>query len=314
MAPSRGFITIATGKDVYYSLARNLLASYKYHTRDPLPFAILCDRENEVTREFDDVVIIDSPARAFYDKLRILDLAPYDENIFIDADCLAYSDLNGLWDYFRDYVHPFGFFGGVLPLDSEKSWIDVENAGVFKDRLERQLICQGGIYYVRRDCPEGFKKTVDYIFRNYDSFQFKNSFRVTTADEPIFALACAVHKYYPLYSWQDIFCYYPRIRRPYSLDIRSGALDYVFLWQEESARFNNGKYLLHWGTEHTRGWLYFRETERLISASEGRMFNPVRPAFRYVRANLKSAVRKLLPYKFKVSVYNLFHPPKTQGQ
>lgn len=46
---SRGFVTIATGKEEYYRLAHNLLLSYKYHTENPLPFALLCDRENEYT-------------------------------------------------------------------------------------------------------------------------------------------------------------------------------------------------------------------------------------------------------------------------
>ena len=70
---ARGFVTIATGKDEYFVLARNLLASYRFHTQDPLPFAVICDRENAWTKDFDDVVLVDSPKRSFADKLRILD-------------------------------------------------------------------------------------------------------------------------------------------------------------------------------------------------------------------------------------------------
>lgn len=89
---TRGFITIATGKELYYTLASNLLKSYRLFTDEPCPFAILCDRENEVTAEFDDVVILDHPLNSFWDKFELLKLAPYDETIFIDADCLAYAD------------------------------------------------------------------------------------------------------------------------------------------------------------------------------------------------------------------------------
>ena len=48
---TRGFITIATGKELYYQLAKNLLLSYKLFTDQPYPFAIMCDRENEFTKD-----------------------------------------------------------------------------------------------------------------------------------------------------------------------------------------------------------------------------------------------------------------------
>lgn len=41
---TRGFITLATGKELYYQLARNLLMSYRLYTQNPMPFAIMCDR------------------------------------------------------------------------------------------------------------------------------------------------------------------------------------------------------------------------------------------------------------------------------
>ena len=48
----KGFVTIACGKDEYYQMACNLLKSYKLHNPDGVPFAILCDRENEYTKQF----------------------------------------------------------------------------------------------------------------------------------------------------------------------------------------------------------------------------------------------------------------------
>lgn len=308
----RGFVTIATGKDEYFVLARNLLASYRFHTQDPLPFAIICDRENAWTNDFDDVVFVNSPKRSFADKLRILDLSPYDETIFIDADCLAYSDLNGLWQYFEG-APPFCVLGDTLPPDSDQAWLRIENAGVFKDRLDRQMVCQGGVYYVRKDCPEEFKETVGYVFEHYDDFKFKGSFGVMTCDETIFTLACAVHRFYPLFSWHRVFAYYPVVTRIDRLDIRTGTLEYAFKWQTE-CQPDNGRHLFHWGMEHTRDWLYFREVERLRSASKGRRFNPVRPAFQYVRTHLKLAVLRILPYNLKVYFFKRLHPPKPEEQ
>lgn len=56
---TRGFITIATGKDLYYQLARNLILSYRLFCETPFPFAILCDRENECTALFDKVILFE---------------------------------------------------------------------------------------------------------------------------------------------------------------------------------------------------------------------------------------------------------------
>ena len=65
----RGFITLAVGEQKYYELARNLLKSYKFHTKDPMPFAIVCDRENEITRLFDIAVILENSSYSYMDKM-----------------------------------------------------------------------------------------------------------------------------------------------------------------------------------------------------------------------------------------------------
>ena len=96
----RGFVTIATGADRYYVLAQNLLHSYKCFAQEPLPFAIIADRENAYTAEFDHVILISDASNSYNDKLKLFRELPYDETIFIDADSLAYGDLNVWWDIF----------------------------------------------------------------------------------------------------------------------------------------------------------------------------------------------------------------------
>lgn len=300
----RGFVTIATGKLEYYELAYHLLVSYKYHTSNPLPFAILCEKKNRFTDAFDDVVLIDAPRRAFTDKLRILDLSPYEETIFIDADSLAYSDLNGLWDLFRD-APPFGLIGETVPLDSERAWLSLDNTGVFRDAVEKFIICQGGIYYVRKDCPEDFKATARYILEHYYDFDFR-VFRVIPCDETILSLACSVHKIYPSHNLGEVFCYYPKVRKVHQMDIRKGELEYEYIWQEPGGT-NEGRFLVHWGTRGTRGWVYARELERLISSSRHQGFNPFRLLFRYVRSFLRTLPSRF-PYSFKSYIFKILHP------
>ena len=99
MNQTKGFLTIATGREEYYRIASNLLRSYRMFCKTPLPFAILADKENTYTEGFDDVIIFPERANNSYlDKLSLGEYLPYDINIFIDADCLAYGDLNQLFD------------------------------------------------------------------------------------------------------------------------------------------------------------------------------------------------------------------------
>ena len=93
----RGFVTIATGKTHYYKIAKNLLDSYRLNTGGKYPFAIICDRENEYTAAFDKVVLLKSPSHSYLDKLRLFDCLPWEETIFIDADCLVYGDIDRWW-------------------------------------------------------------------------------------------------------------------------------------------------------------------------------------------------------------------------
>lgn len=57
--PTRGFCTIATGNEKYYEMAAQLLRSYRKHTKDDIPFAIICDRENKNVLGFDKVVLME---------------------------------------------------------------------------------------------------------------------------------------------------------------------------------------------------------------------------------------------------------------
>ena len=125
---TRGFITIATGGDWYYQLAENLLLSYRLLCEKPMPFAILCDRENEHTKCFDQTIVFTPTGKPFFDKFELLRLAPFDETIFIDADCLAYRDLNEFWDFFAgaDDVSGAGY---NVPADSDRGLYRLADIG-----------------------------------------------------------------------------------------------------------------------------------------------------------------------------------------
>lgn len=257
----KGFLTVATGKEMYYVLAHNLLMSYRLHSAEPMPFAILCDRFNEWTADFDEAVIIDNPSRSFLDKVRIIDLSPFDETIFIDADCLAYRDLNGLWDIFKDSPD-LGVLGQTYPNDSDEGWWTHENLGDLGDKVGYKMTCQGGMYYVRnngKDIRE-FSQLCQEILARYNDFKFK-LFPTKPEDENIFTLASAVSGWLPVRDWYELFGYYPEMK-VVSIEIKSGKLEYE--WTKDPGNVRKDAFFVHFGTYNAKnGWLYNREAFKL---------------------------------------------------
>lgn len=303
-AARKGFITIATGRDEYFVLAHNLLLSYRFFSRSRTPFAIICDRENEYTADFDTVVLMDNPQRSVYDKLRLPELAPFDETIFIEADCLAYRDLNDMWEIFEDGPD-FGALGTVQPLDSNQGWIRAEFLGEYRERVKYQYLHQGGVYYMRKGRLDAFIRTCQDIYLHREDFNFK-----LPNEEPIFALACLLHGFPPVKDWCDIFCFYPVVTVT-RMDIRRGILSFSTSYLPQSAP---GLFLTHWGSEHTREALYKREMDTVTAlAGQGRhasMLIPVRIRLQIAYFRFKDRFKHLVPLKIKGLAWRIFH--KTQ--
>lgn len=253
---NRGFVTIATGREEYYILAHNLLMSYRFHSRSQVPFAVICDKENEYTADFDKVVLMDNPKYSVFDKLRLPELAPYDETIFIEADCLVYADLNGMWNLFKDGPD-FGGLGIPLSLDDKRGWIRPEFLGKYTSLVKEQCWHQGGVYFMRKGSLKDFMLTCEDIYLHLDDFHFG-----LPNEEPIFILACMVHGYKPVKNWVDVFCYYPECDIT-MLDILYGVLEFNLKSDRNMVRL--GAFLVHWGTSNTQEELYQREVQALVS-------------------------------------------------
>lgn len=259
MKKTRGFVTIATGDKRYYMLAANLLASYKRQSDHPLPFAIIAEEENEYTRLFDTTVIIDTPARSFMDKIKLPEYVPYDENIFIDADCLVYQDINFLFDYFDKGIGLFSAIGEELPLDSDEGWFKKENIGEFADQIAYVAHLHGGMYFIRKDKEKAdlFIQTCKKIITQYSNYQFRIFEK--PADEPVFALVMAVH-HLPMVPYQpDIMCFYPSAVS-FDADIRIQRALFEVPWYTGVI---NGK-IVHWANFNTNKAVYRREVDRLV--------------------------------------------------
>lgn len=253
---TKGFITLATGSEDYYRLAKNLLHSYRFFSDRPLPFAILADRENEYTAEFDDVLILKNGANNSYlDKLSLGEYLPYDINIFIDSDCLAFGDLNKIFDCF-DNADDFSCFGRTLPLDDRTGWFEYENLDDLKSQVSYIVGLHGGIYYMRKGemCNKIFQ-TAKSLVEDYYKFKFKGKFD-TPGDEPLIALSMAVNGCHPvLFDREKICCYWEYVDCM-SIDITEG--------RARVERDPKGDtILLHFGTRYTRELKYKQQIELL---------------------------------------------------
>lgn len=252
----KGFITIATGKEMYYKLAYNLLRSYRYFCKASLPFSILCDRENRYTDAFDNVIVFpNGAANSYLDKLCLGEYLPYDENIFIDSDCLAYGDLNQLFNYFQN-ADDFSCFGRVLSLDDKTGWFEYENLGDLKSQVNYVVGLHGGIYYMRNtELTRSVLQTAKDLISNYSLYRFKGKFD-SPGDEPVVALSMAINKCKPVSFDRDAICCYWEYVGCMKIDITKG------LARVEIEPSGN-TILLHWGTRYTRELEYQKQIDLL---------------------------------------------------
>lgn len=250
---TRGFVTIATGNPFYYELAINLLMSYKLYTASPYPFAIICDKENEYTAQFDDVVLLSDAKKNYFDKFELLIRAPYDETIFIDADCLAYGDLNQYWDYFKD-ADPFTAGGYDFPIDSQDGLFWEDSIGDYKGRVHWKPSIHGGLYYIRRGAVcDAIYAEYQNIMDHYQEYRWPDN----CVDEPVFGLAMAAHGCHSTVEYPDNYVY-PWLTVSLSCDIFTGKCTYTTV----NGEFVSQGKMIHWSVRNCKKPLYRFESEK----------------------------------------------------
>lgn len=262
---SKGFVTIATGEERYYELAYNLLVSYRKHTKNPLPFCIIAEEENQYTSSFDKVIVLRNATRSYIDKLSLFCNIPFDQNIFIDADCLAYKDLNDLFDVFPK--KGVSCVGKHYPLDNTTDgYFTSDNIYDYKDCIDYIPDLHGGVIWYKND--ETTRRIYHECLRiipNYSKFKFR--YFEKPADEPILALAIAANKCQLIdrdNSLASRFILFRPIVKKVNCDIHKGKLSYN----------NNGKltqdvYLCHWGNSNCN---YYEYKNEVISLMRNRKF------------------------------------------
>lgn len=276
-----GFITIATGSEKYHKMAYTLMISYKLTSENPYRFAVITDKETTYTDCFDDVIVIEDATKTYMDKVALLINSPYRETIFIDADCIAFNDLNKYWDYFKN-ASDFSGFGRILPLDAKDGWFNKDNLGKYKDKISNILDVHGGIYFIRKGdiCNQMYNISQD-IVRNYNEYSFRRFKK--PADEPILALAMALTKCLPVKSKSNNYAW---LRRTSNIkaDFFSKKLNYRF----DNTDTEDGM-LMHFGSSRTIAPLYLIESKKVHFMNEyGRKWNKGEMVKNYIQCYVKA--------------------------
>lgn len=283
---TRGFITIATGKEMYFQFAKNLLNSYKLYCDHPYPFAIMCDQENEYTALFDQVVLFEKTEHVYFDKFELLKLSPYDETIFIDSDCLAYADLNSFWDYFA-HADDFSAAGTNYPIDSDRGLFQADEIGAYQGRVAWKPDIHGGLYFIRKGkICDAIYEDCRNIAKHYDNYSWPD-ICAPYADEPVLCLAMAANGCHAMEAAPENYGI-PWEITEMDVDIFTGKCTYATEWHP---KVDQGR-MVHWSVRYCKKPLYMFEVEKLNCLEK----YGIRPGKQKISLNLADT----LLYKWKL--------------
>ncbi|MBR1882798.1 MAG: hypothetical protein IJ808_07300 [Muribaculaceae bacterium] len=262
---TRGFVTVATGDKHYYELAHNLLMSYHHQYQDVdrrLPWAIVAEEHNEWTALFDKVIILNDPNHSYLDKIELLNHCPWDENIFIDADCLVYGDINQYFNFFpmRGVKH----IGKKLPLSQNKNtgWFHKDNVDAWSSWVQFHIHSHGGIIFFNDDdLTKQVYETCLQISPHYYEFRFAEF--PHPADEPIMALSMAVNGCEPLEP-TDLEAHTLMVFFPWAKKLKANITRHSLSYRGSNGNTYQNVMLMHWQNYNTHRAKYRRESRRLV--------------------------------------------------
>jgi len=256
-----GFVTLATGSDFYYKSACKMLKSYRYQG-GKCRFCIVCDRENEYTRKFDDVILLKNCKFDYSDKFELLKVSPYKKNIFIEPDCLVYKNIDDFWQMFKNAtsIAAFGYNDGDLSL-----WFNDKELAQQTFNVNKIPAFNPGYLYIEKNivsakCYDDLVKISQRII-NDDRFLTEEKIFVGTKlrDDPIFCLAMEQNECKCAAEQKDSKCIsLPSVVKINNIKLSEGKLDVLYNLNGEKTVMNDC-YLLHFSSRRLKEWLYFQQ-------------------------------------------------------
>lgn len=194
MTGQYSFFTFANGKK-YLDMAFALARSYRFHNDTDITFAIVSNNHYSLPADLRWVKktivpqTITGPGLEF--KLHLLDLAPTERSIFLDADSLVYGRITDLFQKFTDKPSVIGL------KVTEGSWVDEDIAAACTEfNLDYMVRYCGAFYYlVKNHIGEQVFDTAKALYQSGRKFQRNER---TMYDEPILSVALSEYQAEPL--------------------------------------------------------------------------------------------------------------------
>ena len=207
---NRGFLTLADGanrykRSAYYvQMAKGLIRSIKqYDTNDTndtnFPIAIISDSQDKELASMADAVI--KPKSEYglgtVHKLFIDAYSPFQETIFIEADCLLYTEPQLLWQMMTADNLPV-----AIQRQGTKEFVSGDGNFAIEDVTHYLNKCGitkfshtiGGLmYFNRSDKAQQVFATARELYEKRQEIGLRPLQQIPVADETVFATALAMH-------------------------------------------------------------------------------------------------------------------------
>jgi hypothetical protein len=155
VAPRRGYLTLATGSRGFLEMAVDMTLSLREHTE--LPVALAADdglaavAGRDYRAVFDDVTTV--PERFLGSRMRkfgTAEASPFDETMFVDADCIVLGPLDHLFAPLAE--HDMAMLGEQLGPDADENHHGFSTRSLMRRfGLQRYLKTNSGIFCFRTE-------------------------------------------------------------------------------------------------------------------------------------------------------------------
>lgn len=186
---SRGLITQAFG-DAYCAMAEHLVQSYRLYGNCDYPFYVITDPAGakRLGRIFDGVIVHNDFTRSTVDKMWAFTDTPFDETLFIDADCSIVNDIGRVFRLFEENGSDVSAIAQCRPLERDKG-IQFGPKAIEAFNIHHDFPnFNGGVYYYKKTICG--KECVDFMMTelksNYIQYELMGRNNSTgMADEPL---------------------------------------------------------------------------------------------------------------------------------
>ena len=190
---SKGFITVAAG-DYYCKLAQHLYMSYKLFGKCEYPFYVITDEagREQLATIFDGVIVRNDLQYNWLDKLLIFTDTPFEETIFLDADCSVVNGISYVFDLFENCQSDISAISYVKELKMGEHGIQFGNQAVTEFGLKYDYPkFNGGVYFYRK--TKNTDQYIDFMMKTivpkYHELGLLSGQKREVYDEPIVIMA-----------------------------------------------------------------------------------------------------------------------------